>query len=404
MAYRLTKEQNLDELKIFRGEVTAWLEANCPASMRTPPGEGELVMSGSHVEFQSEDQRLWYERMRDRGWFAPGWPVELGGGGLDAARVRVLETEMTRLHCRPPQINLGIWMIGPVLLEFGTEAQKQAFLPDTARGMIGWCQGFSEPNAGSDLASLKTAAVQDGADFVVTGSKIWTSHAHHADYMYALVRSDHKAAKQQGISMLLIDMKSPGIEVRPIDLISGKSHFCQVFFDGVRVPAENLVGPLHGGWAVAKRLLQHERTAMSKFAELNMPGPDLVSVARRACGDASGRIGNAVLRDKVATLEIETLAQRLTQQRIVEMAKARQDVFKVAATMKYQMAETEKRSAETMAAALGLQGLGWEGEGFAAEDLEVTRQWLNAKSLSIAGGSSEIQLNIIAKRVLGLPE
>lgn len=394
----------MDELQIFRAEVSAWLEANCPPSMRTPPGEGELVMSGSQVKFQTEDQRLWYERMREKGWFAPGWPVAYGGGGLDAAHVRVLETEMSRLRCRPPQINLGIWMIGPVLIEFGSDEQKQAFLPATARGMIGWCQGFSEPNAGSDLASLKTSAVQDGADFVVNGSKIWTSHAHHADYMYALVRTDNQAAKQQGISMLLIDMKSPGIDVRPIDLLSGKSHFCQVFFDNVRVAAKNLVGPLHGGWGVAKRLLQHERTAMSKFAELNMPGPDLVGVARRACGDSTGRIGNAVLRDKVAGLEMEAQAQRLTQQRIVEMAKARQDVFKVAATMKYQMAETEKRSAETMVAALGLQGLGWESGGFSPEELEVTRQWLNAKSLSIAGGSSEIQLNIIAKRVLGLPE
>ena len=394
----------MDELQIFRTGVTAWLEANCPPSMRTPPGDGELVMSGSQVEFQSEDQRLWYERMRDKGWFAPGWPLDLGGGGLDAAHVRVLETEMTRLHCRPPQINLGIWMIGPVLLEFGTDEQKQTFLPPTARGKIGWCQGFSEPNAGSDLASLKMSAVQYESGFVVNGSKIWTSHANHADYMYALVRSDNQAAKQQGISMLLIDMKSPGIEVRPIDLISGKSHFCQVFFDNVRVPAKNLVGALHGGWGVAKRLLQHERTAMSKFAELNMPGPDLVGVVRRACAGSEGRIANAVLRDKVAGLEMEAHVQRLTQQRIVEMAKARQDVFRAAATMKYQMAETEKRSAETMVAALGLQGLGWESEGFSPEELEVTRQWLNAKSLSIAGGSSEIQLNIIAKRVLGLPE
>lgn len=394
----------MDELQIFRNKVSAWLEANCPPSMRTPPGEGELVMSGSQVKFQSADQRLWYERMREKAWFAPGWPVEFGGAGLDAAHVRVLETEMSRLRCRPPQINLGIWMIGPVLIEFGSDEQKQAFLPATARGMIGWCQGFSEPNAGSDLASLKTSAIQDGADFVVNGSKIWTSHAHHADYMYALVRTDNQAAKQQGISMLLIDMKSPGIDVRPIDLLSGKSHFCQVFFDNVRVTAKNLVGPLHGGWGVAKRLLQHERTAMSKFAEINMPGPDLVGVARRACGDSTGRIVNAVLRDKVAGLEMEAQVQRLTQQRIVEMAKARQDVFKVAATMKYQMAETEKRSAETMVAALGLQGLGWESGGFSPEELEVTRQWLNAKSLSIAGGSSEIQLNIIAKRVLGLPE
>lgn len=393
----------MDELQAFRTEVRAWLEANCPPTMRTPPGEGEILMSCSKNEFQSEDQRLWFERMRDQGWFAPEWPKEIGGGGLDAARNRILETEMARMGCRPPQVNLGIWMIGPVLMEFGTVEQKARYLPPTARGELGWCQGFSEPNAGSDLASLKMSAVQEGDEFVINGSKIWTSFAFAADMMYALVRTDPRAGKQQGISMVLIDMKTPGIQWTPIDLISGKSHFCQVFFDNVRVPVANLVGPIHGGWNVAKRLLQFERAAMAKFSELNMPGPSLRAVAQRVSGDAQGRITSPVLRDKVAGLEMEVHVQRLTQQRIIETAKARKDSFPIAATMKYQMAETEKKLGEAMVATLGLQGLGWESEGFSKDDLEVTKQWLNAKALSIAGGSSEVQLNIIAKRVLGLP-
>ncbi|HQR02808.1 MAG: acyl-CoA dehydrogenase family protein [Proteobacteria bacterium] len=394
----------MSDLDTFRTETRQWLEANCPPAMRTPPGEGEIVMSGSRMRFQSEDQRIWFERMRDKGWFAPDWPVEYGGGGLDGASTHVLETELSRLKCRPPQVNLGIWMIGPVLLEFGTPGQKQHFLPPTARGEMGWCQGFSEPNAGSDLASLKTAARIEGEEFVVTGSKIWTSGAQDADYMYALVRTATGGTKQQGISMVLIDMRAPGITVRPIDLISGKSHFCQVFFDDVRVPVTNLVGPLNEGWNVAKRLLQHERRAMSKFAELNMPGPNLVAVTQKFQGDAQGRIISPVLRDKVAALDMEAHVQRLTQQRIVEMAKARKDVFNVSATMKYQAAETEKKSMETMVAALGWQGLTWEDAGVAMDAREATKQWLASKALSIAGGSSEVQLNIIAKRVLGLPE
>ncbi|QDX80172.1 acyl-CoA dehydrogenase [Denitratisoma sp. DHT3] len=394
----------MNELDTFRTEVRAWVEANYPASLRSPILEGELPMASSKIDFKSADARLWYERMRDKGWLAPDWPAEYGGAGLDAARARIVEVELSRAGCRQPLVSLGIWMIGPVLLEFGTDEQKARYLPGTGRGEIGWCQGFSEPNAGSDLASLKMSAVQDGDDFVVNGSKIWTSYAFLADQMYALVRTSNEGNKQQGITMVLIDMKSPGITVRPIDLISGKSSFCQVFFDNVRVPLKNMVGPLNGGWGVAKRLLTFERKAMSKFSELNLPGPSLVPIVKKALGDANGRIGSAVMRDKVAGLEIETHVQGLTQQRIVEMMKAGKDVTNVSATMKYQLSDTLKKGSETMVAALGLQGLGWESEGFAKDELEATKQWLNDKAHSIAGGSSEVQLNIIAKRVLGLPE
>jgi len=258
----------MSTLEDFRRETRAWLEANCPPSMRTAMPDGELVWGGRTVEFKHEDQRLWFERMRDKGWFCPDWPAEYGGGGLTQEQNAVLEAEMRRLHCRPPQINLGIWMLGPVVLEFGTEEQKRALLPPMARGEVRWCQGFSEPNAGSDLASLKTSAVEAGDHFVVNGTKIWTSYGDKSDWMYMLVRTDPVAPKQQGISLLVVDMSSPGIQAQPIDLISGKSSFCQVFFDNVQVPRHQLIGPLNGGWTLAKALLQHERRAMSKFESL----------------------------------------------------------------------------------------------------------------------------------------
>ena len=220
----------MSTIEDFRRETRTWLEANCPESMRTPMPDGDLVWGGRTVEYKTEDQRLWFERLRDKGWFCPDWPAEYGGGGLSAEQNAVLESEMRRMRCRSPQINLGVWMLGPVILEFGTEAQKRELLPPMALGQIRWCQGFSEPNAGSDLASLKTSAVDAGDHFVVNGTKIWTSYGDKSDWMYMLVRTDPSASKQKGISLLVVDMTSPGIEVRPIDLISGKSSFCQVFF------------------------------------------------------------------------------------------------------------------------------------------------------------------------------
>ncbi len=261
----------MSAIEQFRQATRQWLEANCPPSLRTPTPDGEIVWGGRQVDFPSEDARLWFERMRDKGWFCPQWPSEYGGGGLSAEYNAVLESELRRLKCRPAQINLGIWMLGPVLLEFGSEAQKQALLPPMCRGEVRWCQGFSEPNAGSDLASLKTSAVADGDDFVINGTKIWTSYGDKSDWMYALVRTDPKAPKHQGISLIVLDMKSPGVSVSPIDLISGKSAFCQVFFDNVRVPQSQLIGPLNGGWNLGKSLLQHERKAMSKFGEFSCP-------------------------------------------------------------------------------------------------------------------------------------
>ncbi|MCC4117623.1 acyl-CoA dehydrogenase family protein [Aromatoleum toluclasticum] len=390
----------------FRRETRAWLEANCPPSMRTPMPDGELVWGGRTVGFKTEDQRLWFERMRDKGWFCPDWPSEYGGGGLSPEQNAVLESEMRRLHCRPPQINLGIWMLGPVVLEFGSEEQKRELITPMARGEIRWCQGFSEPNAGSDLASLKTSAVDAGDHFLVNGTKIWTSYGDKSDWMYMLVRTDPNVPKQQGISLLVVDMKSPGIEARPIDLISGKSSFCQVFFDNVKVPKRQLVGPLNGGWTLAKALLQHERRAMSKFGEFSLPNHvDLLTVAARYLPPAdAASTAEIALRARALAMAMDEHAYTLTAQRMGEQMRARQDVSGLMAIMKLVHSEQEKDKLEVLLDVMGHRALGWEDEAFDSSELALTRAWLGSFAQTIAGGSSEVQLNVIAKRVLGLPE
>ena len=393
----------MSAIEQFRQATRQWLEANCPPSLRTATPEGELVWGGSQITFPSDDARVWFERMRDKGWFCPQWPSEYGGGGLSAEYNAVLESELRRLKCRPAQINLGIWMLGPVLLEFGSEAQKQALLPPMCRGEVRWCQGFSEPNAGSDLASLKTSAVADGDDFVVNGTKIWTSYGDKSDWMYALVRIDLKAPKHQGISLIVLDMKSPGVSVSPIDLISGKSAFCQVFFDNVRVPQSQLIGPLNGGWNLGKSLLQHERKAMSKFGEFSLPTHfHLLPLIERYLPDSPSPADQA-LRARAQACAMDEHAYNLTVQRMGEEARAGLDISAIMAIMKLVHTEQERDKFEILLDALGYRALGVEGEPFSSQELAITRGWLNSYALTISGGSSEVQLNVIAKRVLNLP-
>lgn len=393
----------MSDLDAFRVATRQWLEANCPASMRRPITADEMVWGGARVEFKSDDQRVWFERMRDRGWFAPGWPVEYGGGGLDRPHERALEEEMRSLGCRQPQYNLGIWMLGPVLLAHGTHEQKLEHLVPMAQGRVRWCQGFSEPNAGSDLASLKMRAEIDGDDFVVNGSKIWTSYGDRSDWMYALVRTDPVAKKQQGISFVLIDMRSPGVTVKPIELISGKSSFCEVFFDNVRVPRRQLVGKLNDGWTLAKQLLQHERAAMSKFTEGGAPSHDALQVGRAYLHDAQGHLREPELRVRLVAVLMDAQAFALTHRRVTEQALARIDVSGPSAIMKLVQTEQEVAKYELLAQLMGQRGLSWDGDEFSRDEHDVCRSWLLAKTYTIAGGSSEVQLNIIAKRVLGLP-
>jgi alkylation response protein AidB-like acyl-CoA dehydrogenase len=388
----------------FRAEARAWLEANCPPSLRTPMPEDETVWGGRRASFKNADSKLWLERMAARGWTVPSWPKAYGGGGLSPAEARILEEEMRRLNCRTPLRSFGISMLGPVLLEFGSEAQKATHLPPIARGEIRWCQGYSEPEAGSDLAGLKTRAVLQGEHFLVNGHKIWTSYANFADWIFCLVRTDPSAKKHEGISFLLIDMDDPGVRTRPIRLISGASPFCETFIENVRVPRDNLVGGLNNGWTIAKKLLEHERKMIGSIGERQRGAErPLGELAKTYLGTVDGRLADAGLRDAIAQHDIDRRAFQLTQRRAAEEAKGGAP-GPASAMFKFYGTELNKRKFELMLRCLGTQALGWEGEGFAADELRLTREWLRSKANSIEGGTSEIQLNIIAKRVLGLPD
>jgi len=395
-----------NDLETFGKETRAWLEANCPPEMRRPVrGEEDACWGGRHWVFQSDAQRIWLERMGERGWTVPEWPREYGGGGLSRDQAKILRQEMHRLGCRPPLNSFGIWMLGPALLKYGSEQQKREHLPKIARGEIRWCQGYSEPGAGSDLASLQTRAELRGDDFVVNGQKIWTSYADQADWIFCLVRTDPAAPKHEGISFILFDMESAGVSTKPITLISGKSPFCQTFFDDVLVPKENLVGELNKGWGIAKYLLTHERDMIGGMGGTS-EGRSLGQIARETIGtDHAGTdhaiLADTVLRGQIASFEIDAAAFRLTMERVGDMAKAGQAHPAVSSMLKYYGTELNKRRLELQMAAGGSDALEWEGDR--SRDGYAARAWLRSKANSIEGGTSEVQLNIIAKRILGLP-
>ncbi|MBQ0796668.1 acyl-CoA dehydrogenase family protein [Zhongshania sp.] len=396
----------MSDLDQFRQTVSAWLEENCPPSQRTPITREEQVWAGKNKAFPSSDAKLWFERMRDKGWTVPEWPLELGGGGLDERQAKILKDEMKRLGCRTPLFDLGIWMLGPAVLEFGNDQQKQQHIPAIARGDVRWCQGYSEPGAGSDLASLQTHAEDKGDHFLVNGAKIWTTNADKADWIFCLVRTDPNAKKQEGISFLLIDMDDPGVSTTPIELISGESEFCQTFFDNVKVPKINLVGELNKGWSVAKALLKHERKLMAEIGG-DTPGPSFspVQAALEYVGlDDKGKLKDVGLRDQLVSHEMAFRAIGLTHFRSFEERMNGVADNNVPLIMKYVGTEESKRKEEVLMAVLGHRALGWNDSEFNDDELLTNRGWLFSKALSIAGGTSEVQLNIIAKRVLGLPD
>jgi len=398
-------------LEAFRDSTRAWLEENCPPSMRTPMVPEEIVWGGRNAEYVNPESKLWRDRMAEKGWTCPTWPQEYGGGGLSKDEAVVLKEELSRINARIALTSFGISMLGPVLLEYGTHEQKMEHIPKIVRGEIRWCQGYSEPGAGSDLASLGTKATLDGDDYIVNGSKVWTSYADKADWIFCLVRTDFDVPKHSGISFLLFDMKSEGVSTKPILLISGSSPFCETFFDDVRVPASQLMGRLNEGWTIAKRLLQHERTMISGFGLAS--GQDdrggttsttasLEGAAMHYRGDKE-RVSDPVLRDQIAQFKIDSDAFALTSQRSMEESK-QGGPNATSSMLKYYGCELNKRRYELFLKAMGSQGLGWEGDSFQADELQVTREWLRSKANSIEGGTLEVQLNIVAKRVLGLPD
>ena len=398
------RSESVQDLEEFRREVRAWIEENCPESQRRPMTPEEQYYGGRNADFPSADARLWYERVREKGWICPDWPTEYGGGGLDALYTKVIKEEMKAAKARTPLYGLGIWMLGPALLEYGNQAQKEKHLRAIINGQARWAQGYSEPGSGSDLASLQCRAEDMGDHFLVNGSKIWTTAADRCDWIFCLVRTDPTAKKQEGISFLLIDMDDPGITTTPIELISGESEFCQTFFDNVRVPRENLVGELNRGWSVAKSLLVHERKLMS---ELGSDSPREVlapsAAAREYLEFADGRIADAELRSQLVDYDMQMHAIALTHFRTFEekVAGVRSAAPLV---VKWVGTEAEKTKSELLLAIMGSRGIGWEGEGFSKVEIDTLRLWAMSKAMTIAGGTSEIQLNVVAKTVLQLPQ
>ena len=392
----------MSDIELFRKETRAWLESNCPPEMRKPlQSEDDTCWGGRGWKFKSDAQRLWLERMASKGWTVPEWPREFGGGGLSRDETKVLRQEMRALGCRSPLDSFGIWMLGPALLKYGSEEQKREHLPKIARGEIRWCQGYSEPGSGSDLASLQTRAEDKGDHYVINGSKIWTSYADKADWIFCLVRTDPAAPKHEGISFILFDMESAGVSTKPITLISGASPFCQTFFDDVLVPKANLIGKLNKGWEIAKYLLTHERDMIGGMGQTSETR-SLGQIAGETVGVENGMLADPVLRSQIAAFEIDAWAFRLTMERVGDLAKAGQAHPAVSSLLKYYGTELNKRRLELVMSAGGANALEWEGER--SHNGATARAWLRSKANSIEGGTSEVQLNIIAKRILGLPD
>ena len=389
------------DLTNFRMETRKWLEDNCPLSMREPTKDpSQLYWGGRNGEFSSDDQKLWFERMLEKKWIVPYWKVKYGGVGLSNEENNILNQEMGRLGCRKPHYNFGISMLGPAMLKFASEEQKLNYLPDIVQGKIRWCQGYSEPNAGSDLANLQTKAEDKGDYFLVTGSKVWTSYAEKADWIFCLVRTDSSSSKHTGISFLLIDMASEGVSTRPIKLISGKSPFCETFFDSVKVPKANLVGTLNDGWTIAKYLLTHERQMIGGIGETDKK-LHISDEAINVMSKNNGILSDTILRSKISEFEMNEEIFDLTIRRTMDEEKSGNNSGAASSFFKYYGTELNIQREELRLKINGFSSTEWNSK--ASENGKQARYFCRTKGNSIEGGTHEVQLNIIAKRILGLP-
>jgi acyl-CoA dehydrogenase len=390
--------------KEFRADTRAWLQENCPDGARGP---GQTPWGSRKITLE-RDSALWLERMAERGWTVPTWPKAYGGADLDKDLYPILIDELKRIGARTPLTGRGVNYIGPTILELGSEEQRQRWLPGIARGEGGWAMGYSEPGAGSDLASLSCRGELIGDQYQINGRKVWTSDAMDCDYIFVLIRTDPDAPRHEGISLILVDMDQPGVEVSPIRLISGESPFCETVFNDALAPANDVIGGVNKGWTAGKRLLQYER---STHAGINTSGSQggrsvaspLPALVQRYHGDADGRISEPALRRRVIDHQLAFKAQQLTQQRVIQETEASAPGF-ASSAVKLSNALITQEGDEILVAAMGTLGAGWQGDAFTAQELSTTRDWLKQKSLTIAGGTKEVQMNIIAKRVLGLPD
>lgn len=388
------------DLKTFRKETAEWIDANCPESMRQPITSISDFYWGGRNAKPTEDQLLWFNRCHEKGWIVPYWEKKYGGGGMSAIETKIINEEMMRLGARKPLFSFGISMLGPALLKFATEEQKLLYLNQIANAEIRWCQGYSEPGAGSDLAGLMTKAEDKGDHFLVNGQKVWTSYGDKSDWIFALVRTDFDVPKHNGVSFLLIDMASEGVSTQPIKLISGKSPFAETFFDNVKVPKANLIGELGQGWTIAKYLLTHERQMIGGVGETDKPTP-LSDIAPETVGLQNGILSDTMLRSKIANFEMDEAIFELCIERAIDEAKSGNNSGALSSMFKYYGTELNKRRYELRMEMEGFDALPWEGE--ASNEGHAARTYLRTKGNSIEGGTSEIQLNIISKRILGLP-
>ena len=384
----------MSEHDAFRTEIRSWIETNCPAEMRKPQrGDEDVCWGGRNFVFQSDAQKLWLDRCAEAGLTVPDWSKDYGGAGLSAAETKIFRQEMARAKARSPLNSFGIWMLGPALLKFGNEEQKRHYLPQIARGEIRWCQGYSEPGSGSDLVSMQTYGADMGDHWVVNGQTIWTSYADKADWIFCLVRTD-KTNKYQGISFLLFDMTTPGVSTKPIKLISGNSPFCETFFDDVVVPKHQIVGELNRGWDVAKYLLGHEREMIS-----GMGGDGGVTSIGAAMKEVLA--DEPVLRAQMALFDVDNLTFRAHGERFMDEWKTGRAHPAYSNLMKYVGTELNKRRHELVMATGGSSALEWDSEASAGGS--KARNWLRTKANSIEGGTSEVMLNVVSKRILEMP-
>ncbi|MDA8880355.1 MAG: acyl-CoA dehydrogenase family protein [Pseudomonadales bacterium] len=390
-------------LETFRLETRNWLADNCPPGARGP---GEISNGSTKIDIKDSDTRVWIERMAEKGWTVPSWPKAYGGGGLSTDEVIVLLQEMKAISARPALSSFGTSMIGPTLLEYGTEDQKQRHLPRIARAEVEWCQGYSEPGSGSDLASLQTRAVLEGDQFIINGQKTWTSGAHNADWMFILVRTDKDAPKHEGISFMLLPMDQPGVDVRPIPLISGVSTFNDTFFDNAVAARNDLVGELNRGWTVGKRLLQHERSGMESLLAGSTSKKDesLLGIAKEYLGVTDGKLAEPLTRDEIVTYQMNSESLQLTRKRVVEETQSGATPGPATSIFKVISSELEQKNYDLITKVRGSRGFGVDELEFSEQERAIVKQFFFTRAASIYSGSNEVQRNIIAKRVLGLPD
>ncbi len=394
------------DLESFRSETHSWLTDNFPQSLKG----AAMGLEGEADDSRKADFELWRKRLAEKGWGAPTWPKQYGGAGLSHPQAKIVSREMGKMGAFNPiplMAGMGVTMVGPTLLEYGTDDQKERHLPGIASGEIRWCLGLSEPNAGSDLASLSTKALDNGDAYILNGQKIWTSGADISQWCGALVRTDSSAKKRNGISFVMLKMDQPGVETRPIKLISGVSPFCETFFNDARAEKNDLLGNLNEGWSVVKRLLQHERQSQT---EARSPGgggrkATIYEMAKQYVGtDENGALADGDLRTRLVNHLMDSQAHNLTVGRITAEARGKVEVSAAASILKNSATKIAQGKAELTMEFMGNQGVGWEGDNFTETELSNVRDWLWGKAISIYGGSFEVQNNIISKNILGLPE